>query len=163
MKIAANSIEEYIENLPTDKAAGFNKLRATIKKNLPKGFKEGLAYGMVGYCVPLSKYPNGYHCDPSLPLGFITIACQKNFVALYHMGIYCNPKLLNWFQEEYKKQVPTKLDMGKSCIRFKKPDEIPFKLIGELCSKITPDEWIAMYEEGLKQMQTRKPAKKISK
>lgn len=160
MKLEANSVEEYIDNLPEDKKDGFIKLRNTIKKNIPKGFKECMAYGMIGYVVPHSTYPNGYHCDPKLPLGFLAIACQKNFVAIYHMGIYCDPKLLNWFTEAYKKQVPTKLDMGKSCIRFKKPDEIPFKLIGELCGKMTPQDWIKLYEKGLKQNEERKAAKK---
>ena len=115
--------------------------------NDTKGFKELMGYGMLGYVVPHSKYPDGYHCNPELPLPFINLASQKNFIALYHMGIYSDPKLLNWFTKEYPKHSKSKLDMGKSCIRFKKPEDIPYKLIGELASKLTPDEWIKMYEK----------------
>jgi uncharacterized protein YdhG (YjbR/CyaY superfamily) len=150
MKIEANSPQEYIEKLPEDRKKVLSKLRSTIKKNLPKGFKETLSYGMIGYVVPKNIYPNGYHCDPKLPLPFINIASQKNFVALYHMGIYTDQKLLKWFQSEYPKHSKAKLDMGKSCIRFKKLDDIPYTLIGELVSKISCDEWIEVYERNLK-------------
>ena len=150
MKIEANSPQEYIEKLPEDRKKVLSKLRSTIKKNLPKGFKETLSYGMIGYVVPKNIYPNGYHCDPKLPLPFINIASQKNFVALYHMGIYADQKLLKWFQSEYPKHSKAKLDMGKSCIRFKKLDDIPYTLIGELVSKISCDEWIEVYERNLK-------------
>lgn len=147
MIIPAKNVEDYLKKLPEDKKDGFIKLRETIMKNIPKGFEEQMTYGMVGYVVPLKTYPNGYHCDPSLPLGFMSIACQKKFIALYHMGVYSSPELLSWFTEKYKKQVPSKLDIGKSCIRFKKPDEIPFKLIGELCKKMSMKQWIEKYEE----------------
>ena len=103
-------------------------------------------YGMIGYIVPHSTYPNGYHCNPKLPLPFINLASQKNFIALYHMGIYANPQLLDWFVAEYPKHSTQKLDMGKSCIRFKKMDQIPFDLIAELMQKITVNEWIKCYE-----------------
>lgn len=147
MVIPAKNVEDYLKKLPEDKKEGFIKLHETIKKNIPKGFEEQMIYGMVGYVVPLKTYPNGYHCDPSLPLSFISIACQKNFIAMYHMGIYSSPELLQWFTEEYKKQVPNKkLDMGKSCIRFKKTDEIPYKLIAELCKKMSAKQWIERYE-----------------
>ena len=105
---------------------------------------------MIGYYVPHSLYPNGYHVNPELPLPFINIASQKNFVALYHMGLYNDEKLLNWFKTEYPKYVKTKLDMGKSCIRFKKIETIPYQLIGELVSKITPKMWIERYEQAIK-------------
>lgn len=147
MIIPAKNVEDYLKKLSEDKKEGFIKLRETIAKNIPKGFEEQMIYGMVGYVVPLKTYPDGYHCDPSIPLSFISIACQKNFIALYHMGVYSSPELLEWFTEEYKKQVPTKLDMGKSCIRFKKPNEIPFKLIAELCKKMSMKEWVERYEE----------------
>ncbi len=127
-----------------------NELRNVINKNIPKGFSEGMGYGMLGWAVPHSLYPAGYHCKPEDPLPFLGIASQKNFIAVYHMGIYADPKLLKWFVDEFKKQSTSKLDMGKSCIRFKKPEQIPFKLIGELASKMTPKEWIALYEKGLK-------------
>jgi hypothetical protein len=126
------------------------KLRQTILENLPKGFIEEMNYGMVGYVVPHSIYPAGYHCDTKMPLPFMNIASQKNFIALYHMGIYANTELLNWFTTEYPKHVKTKLDMGKSCIRFKKPEQIPFDLIGQLCSKMQVEDWIALYEKNYK-------------
>jgi hypothetical protein len=127
-----------------------NKLRNVILKNLPKGFKEGMGYGMMGYCVPHSIYPAGYHCNPKDPLPFAGLASQKNSINFYHMGIYADPKLLKWFTVEYAKTGLGKLDMGKSCMRFKKPENIPYKLIGELCSKISVEKWIEVYEKNLK-------------
>lgn len=150
MKIAAESPEQYMDQLPDDRKLPFGQLRKVILGNLPKGFAETISYGMIAYVVPFSIYPGGYHCDPKQPLPFISIASQKNFVALYHMGIYAHPELLNWFTEEYPKHSKTKLDMGKSCIRFKKPEQIPLELIGELCAKMSPKEWIEIYESKLK-------------
>ncbi len=150
MKYPAKTADEYIKALPADKREDFLKLRNTVLKSLPKGFEETMNYGMLGYVVPHSLYPPGYHCDPKLPLPFINLALQKNFIGFYHMGIYANPELLNWFQMEYAKQVPQKLDMGKSCIRFKKPENIPHKLIAQLCKKITPKMWIQIYESNVK-------------
>ena len=126
------------------------KLRAVILKNLPEGFEETMNYGMIGYVVPHTLYPEGYHCDPKLPLPFINLASQKNYIALYHMGVYSDPDLLKWFKEAYADRVPTKLDMGKSCIRFKKPEHIPYDLVGELCSKVGTSEWISRYEKAVK-------------
>lgn len=150
MQSKAATPEEYIQEIPVERQAAFKKLRAVIKKNLPKGFKEGMGYGMMGWDVPHSIYPAGYHCNPKAPLPFMGIASQKNFIAVYHMGVYADPKLLKWFQEAHAKASPKKLDMGKSCIRYKKPEDIPFDLIGELASKITPAEWIATYEKNIK-------------
>ncbi len=150
MRSEAKTPEEYVASLPEERKAAVTELRKTILKNLPKGFKEVMAYGMLGYVVPHSKYPNGYHCDPKQPLPFINIASQKNFVAVYHMGIYADPKLLKWFTDEYPKHCKSKPDMGKACLRFKKLDQIPYKLIAELASKITPDKWIEIYEKALK-------------
>ena len=150
MQSKAATPEEYVESLPDDRREAVNKLRKVIRKNLPKGFVEEMSYGMIGYVVPHKLYPKGYHCDPKLPLPFLNIASQKNFIAVYHMGIYMNPKLLEWFTNEYPKHSKRKLDMGKSCLRFKKPDEIPLDLIGELASKMTVKEWIALYEKALK-------------
>jgi uncharacterized protein YdhG (YjbR/CyaY superfamily) len=141
---------EYLDSLPEDRKEALSELRKAILKNLPKGFEECINYGMLGYVVPHSKYTNGYHCDPKLPLPFMTIASQKNFVAFYHMGIYADQKLLQWFTDEYPKHSKAKLDMGKSCIRFKKLDQIPYKLIGELVSKISAEKWIETYENNLK-------------
>ncbi|HEX6181535.1 MAG TPA: DUF1801 domain-containing protein [Chitinophagaceae bacterium] len=142
--------DEYIESLPEDRKVVMSALRKEIKKNLPKGFSETMGYGNMGWVVPHSLYPAGYHCDPKLPLPFLGIASQKHFVAVYHMGVYADKKLLDWFTKEYAKQVKGKLDMGKSCIRFKKMDQIPYKLIGELASKMTPQDWIDIYEAQLK-------------
>lgn len=144
-----SEVEKYIEGLPEERQTVINKLRAIILASIPKGFEECISYKMIGYVVPHSVYPDGYHCDTKLPLPFINIASQKNFVALYHMGIYANEELLNWFVAEYPKHCKTKLDMGKSCIRFKKMDQIPYDLIGELILKMSCEEWIELYENNL--------------
>lgn len=150
MQSKAKTVEEYIDELPEDRKKAITELRKVIKKNLPKGFSEEMGYGMMGYAVPHSLYPPGYHCDPKQPLPFMGMASQKNFIAVYHMGIYADPKLLAWFTKEYPKHSAKKLDMGKSCLRFKKTEEIPFKLIGELASKMSPKDWISLYEKKLK-------------
>ena len=147
----AKTPEEYISALPQDRKDAISKLRKIILKRLPKGFSETISYGMLGYVVPHSIYPDGYHCDPKLPLPFMSIASQKNFVGVYHMGIYANKELYDWFVNEYPKHSNRKLDMGKSCIRLKKIEEIPYELIGELASKMTPNEWIDIYESNIKQ------------
>lgn len=146
MQSKATTVEEYMQELPEDRRLAIEQLRKAFKKNLPKGFKEEMSYGMIGYVVPHNLYPAGYHCNPKLPLPFINIASQKNFIAVYHMGIYAKDSLLKWFTDEYAKQTTAKLDMGKSCIRFKKPETIPFKLFEELAKKITVQEWINWYE-----------------
>lgn len=150
MKSDAKSPEEYIASLPEDRREPVARLRDAIKDNLPEGFVETMGYGMLTYSVPLSTYPPGYHVGKNVPLGLISVASQKNFVAVYHMGVYADPKLLEWFTSEYRKRVSTKLDMGMSCIRFKKPGEIPFDLIGELVAKLTPQAWIDIYEKARK-------------
>jgi hypothetical protein len=150
MRSDAVTVEEYLESLPDDRREAISTLRKVFKKNLPKGFKETMGYGMIGYVVPHSLYPAGYHCTPELPLPFMNIASQKNFIAVYHMGIYGDANLLQWFTDEYIKAVGKKPDMGKSCIRFKKPELIPFELFGKLASKISPEKWIEMYEKMLK-------------
>ena len=146
MTSKATTPEQYIKELPPERKESITKLRETVLKNLPKGFKEVISYGMIGYVVPHEIYPGGYHCDPKLPLPFLNIAAQKNFIALYHMGIYSNPELLKWFTAEYPKHSQSKLDMGKGCIRFKKPEHIPYKLIGDLIKKISVKDWIKTYE-----------------
>ncbi len=146
MQSKSTSVNEYLSEIPNERVESFSKLRDVILKNIPKGFEEVMSYGMIGYVVPHKTYPAGYHCDPKLPLPFTNIASQKNFIALYHMGIYANPNLLNWFVNEYPKHCKSKLDMGKSCIRFKKMDDIPFKLIGELMKKTSVKDWIKIYE-----------------
>ena len=146
----AITVEQYIAALPEERKKPITELRKVIKKNLPKGFKEGMGYGMIGYVVPLSTYPAGYHCTPELPLPFMSIASQKNFIVVYHMGVYGDATLLKWVLDEYAKLNIGKLDMGKSCIRFKNMEKIPYPLIGELCSKITVGKWIEVYEQMLK-------------
>lgn len=150
MKIEANNPIDYISNLPEERQEAMSRLRQTILDNLPKGFEETMSYGMIGYVVPHSIYPEGYHCTPELPLPFMSIASQKNFVALYHMGIYADKELYDWFVTEYPKHVKTKLDMGKSCIRFKKIETIPYDLIAELCTRMTVKQWIELYEKNVK-------------
>lgn len=150
MKIEANSPEEYIKNVPEERKEPMSKLRSTIKENLPKGFEETMSYGMIGYVVPHSLYPDGYHCNPSLPLPFINLASQKNYIAVYHSGIYADEEMYNWFVQEFQKRKGIKPDMGKSCIRLKKMSDIPYDLIGELVKKISPEQWIATYESNVK-------------
>lgn len=145
-----NTPEAYIKSLPEDRKAIIQELRNVINKNIPDGFEETITYGMIGWVVPHSLYPAGYHVTPELPLPFISIASQKNHIALYHMGVYSDDKLLNWFSDEYPKYIKTKLNMGKSCIRFNPKKELPLKLIGKLCTKITVDQWISIYERQIK-------------
>ena len=150
MQSKATTPEQYLSELPEDRKEAMLKLRNAIKENLPQGFEEVISYGMLGYVVPHSIYLSGYHCDPKLPLPFINLASQKNFIALYHMGIYANKNLESWFVSEYPKHVKTKLDMGKSCIRFKKMDDIPFDFIGELAAKVSVEDWILNYEKAFR-------------
>ena len=142
--------QEYINSLSEERRVAISKLHQLILDNLPQGFELGMTYGMIGYYVPHSVYPSGYHVDPSQPLPFINLASQKNFIALHHMGIYADKKLLEWFTQEYPKHSTTKPDMGKSCIRFKKVEKIPYELIAQLVSKMSVEEWITPYEEQLK-------------
>lgn len=150
MQSKAVTVESYIQEIPEERKKAFEQLRKLINKNLPKGFKEGMGYGMIGWSVPHKIYPAGYHCTPELPLPFAGLASQKNNISFYHMGIYAMPELLNWFTTEYAKLNLGKLDMGKSCMRFKNMEKIPYNLIGELCSKITVQEWIDCYEKNYK-------------
>ena len=133
MQVDTKKINAYIDALDADRAAVVLKLFNTIKKALPKGFEATISYGMIGFVVPFDLYPKGYHCKPSLQLPFINLASQKNFVAIYHMGIYAKPDLMDWFVKSYTALGIGKLDMGKSCIRFKKMESIPYDLIAELC------------------------------
>lgn len=150
MTSKATTPDQYIKELPADRKEAMIKLRETISKNIPKGFKEMMGYGMMGYAVPHEIYPAGYHCNPKDPLPFAGLASQKHFIAFYHMGIYAMPELLKWFVSEYPKHSSAKLDMGKSCVRFKKPEHIPYKLIGQLMKKVSVKEWINVYEKNLK-------------
>lgn len=150
MQSKATTVDQYIAEAPQERQEALQKLRATILAHLPKGFVEAMGYGMAGYAVPHSIYPAGYHCTPHLPLPFMGFASQKNSINFYHMGIYADETLYNWFLTEYAKFSKKKLDIGKSCMRFKKPEDIPFDLIGELVSKISVQDWIATYESKFK-------------
>ncbi len=147
MQSKAKTVADYIDSLPSDRKKIIIEIRKTILKSLPKGFQEEMNYGMIGYVVPHKLYAEGYHCDPKMPLPFINVASQKKHIAVYHMGLYSSGKLLDWFQDEWKVYSSKKLDMGKACIRFKKPEDVPLDLIGELTSKLTPQQWIDIYEK----------------
>ena len=146
MQSKAVTPEEYINEIPQHQLQSFLELRKAIVENLPEGYEEQMSYGMIGYVVPYSIYPKGYHVKPKVPLPLMNLAAQKNFIALYHMGIYANKQLLDWFTQEYPNHSKLKLDMGKGCIRFKNMDQIPYTLIGELVQKMKPEEWVDLYE-----------------
>ena len=150
MQSKASTPEEYINTLPDDRKTAVKELRKIILKNLPKGFAEVMSYGMISYVIPLSLFPQGYLGNPNMPVPFMSIASEKNYVSVHNMAIYGNKKLLEWFTKEYSKVSRTKLDMGKSCIRLKKMDQIPYELIGELAGKVTPKDWLAFYEKAVK-------------
>lgn len=150
MQSTAKTPAEYVNSLPDERKIVIKNIRKTVLDNLPEGFEETMSYGMLGYVVPHSIYPSGYHCDPKTPLPFLSVASQKNFIAFYHMGIYADETLLNWFVAEYPKHCKTKLDMGKSCIRFKKMNDIPLELLGQLVAKMSVQDWISLYEKKLK-------------
>jgi hypothetical protein len=149
MQSKATTPEAYLESLPDERRPVVTALREALLNNLPEGFEECMAYGMLGYVVPHSLYPAGYHCDPRQPLPFISLASQKNYISLYHMGLY-EGELLDWFRGEWQKVSKKKLDMGKCCIRFKKPEDVPVELIGRLAAMVTPQEWVAYYESSIK-------------
>ncbi|MBV1925104.1 MAG: DUF1801 domain-containing protein [Dokdonia sp.] len=150
MEHQVNTTQAYIDTLPEDRQGPVTKLKNILSENLSSEFEEGILYKMIGFYVPHSQYPDGYHCNPKDPLPFINLASQKNFVALYHMGIYAKKELLDWFVGEYPKHCAYKLDMGKSCIRFKKMEDIPYDLIAELAQKMSAAEWIEIYEKTIK-------------
>lgn len=139
-------IQEYIDKLPDDRKLALTKLRKIISENIPDGFTETINYAMPSFVVPHSLYPKGYKCDPKLPLPFISYVSQKNFISIYHMGLYADKNLYDWFVAEYPKYSKTKADIGKSCIRFKKPEQIPYPLIAELVKKMSAQEWIKTFE-----------------
>jgi len=150
MKIIANTVQEYLENIQDERKPIINQIRDVVNEHIPKGFKECINYGMLGWVIPHEVYTNGYHCNPKLPLPFINLASQKNHIGFYHMGIYASPDLMNWFTTEFPKHSDRKLDMGKSCLRFKKPEHVPLNLLGELVSKMSTADWISLYEKNTK-------------
>ncbi len=150
MQSKSTTVEQYLIELPEERKLPMNTLRDIIKYNIPEGFEEVMSYGMIGYVVPHSIYPNGYHCNPKLPLPYINIGSKKNFIILHHLGIYGSKEISNWFVAEYPKYAKHKLDIGKGCVRFKKINEIPFLLIEELIKKISLKKYIAQYEANIK-------------
>jgi hypothetical protein len=150
MRSDAKTPDEYVASLPGDRRQIVSDIRDAVNKNLPRGFKECMLSGMINWVVPHELYPDGYHCDPTQPLGLMGLASQKNYIALYSMSLYADGALLDWFKTEWPRHSQKRLDMGKSCIRFKKPEDVPLKLIGELAAKLTPQDWIEIYEKALK-------------
>ncbi len=150
MKRSALSPDDYLAQLPAQEQELLGQIRSALKEHLPAGFEETIAYGMIGYVVPHSLYPAGYHADPAQPLPFIALAAQKKHISLYHMGLYTDGELMNWFTEAYRRSTGSLPDMGKSCIRFKKTAAAPLGLIGELAEKITVEQWIKRYETQIK-------------
>src|SRR5436305_13137914 len=146
---ASTAVEEYIDRLPDDRKKAVSEIRKAINKNLPKGYNECIAYNMIGWVVPHSAYPAGYHCDPSKPLMLMSLGSTKGHIALHHLGLYGSTPLLNWFQQEWSKLSTKKLDMGKACVRFKKLEDVPLELIGKLATKLSPQQWIEQYENAL--------------
>ena len=149
MPTTAATVDEYIASLPEERKDAMTKLRKVIKKNLPKGYKEEMSYGMIGIVVPHSINPAGYHCNPKIPLPLINLGNKKDGISLHHMGLYGDPTLLDWFVSEYAKKVDSKLDMGKGCVRFKKMDQIPYELIGELIAKVSVDDYVKVVTDNL--------------
>ena len=150
MQSAAKTPDQYFDELPDERKEPLNKLRQIVRDNIPEGFEEVMGYGMPGYVVPHSIYPDGYHVAPDTPLPFISLASQKRHIALYHMGLYSDKELLDWFTSEYPKHSERKLNMGKSCIRWAKPEHIPYDLIAELVTRMSVDRWVAIYESAIK-------------
>ena len=147
MMMVKQEIRDYVKAVPADRRPAFERLLKVVRENLPGGFDEVIQYRMPGFVVPHSAYPPGYHVDPNLPLPFINLANQKGYIALYHLGLYADSELLTWFKTSYAESVSHRLDMGKSCIRFRKIDEIPYDLIAELVSQMTVPDWIQLYEQ----------------
>lgn len=150
MQSKATTPEQFIDELPEDRKAIISTIRKAIKDNLPKGFEEVISYGMLGYVVPHSIYPGGYHCTPKLPLPFINIASQKNHISIHHLGLYASKPMIYWFTEEWGKHTTKKMDMGKGCLRFKKAEDMPINLIEKLAKKMSVQQWIETYESNIK-------------
>lgn len=145
-KAAIQTPADYIAQLPTDRQKIVEAIANTLSENLPSGFEQVMSYGMIGFVVPHSIFPDGYHCNPKLPLPFINIGSTKTHIAIHHMGLYGSSELLAWFQSEWPKYSSKKLDMGKACVRFKKAEDVPLHLIAELAKKMTVNDWVQTYQ-----------------
>lgn len=139
------STTAYIDALPADRQEPMHALCALFREHLPKGFEETIAYKMVGFCVPHSTYPAGYHCDPKIALPFVQIASQKKHLAIYHMGLYAMPEELEWLRTTWAASTKEKLDIGKSCIRLDPAKPLPLEILRALAGRITVERWIEVY------------------
>ena len=148
MQSKATTVEEYLAELPAERREALQTVRAVILKNLPKGYAEGMQYGMIGYYVPHSVYPPGYHCDPKMPLPFAALASQKNYMSIYLMCVYGDSQHAAWFREAWAK-TGKKLDMGKSCVRFRKIEDIPLQVIGQAIKRVPVKKYIEYCESAL--------------
>lgn len=149
------TIKAYLDALPDDRRAALEALRTVINKNLPKGYAEGMQYGMPAWFVPHTLYPHGYHCDPSQPLPFASIASQKSHIGIYLFCTYMDPELMAWFEAEWRK-TGKRWDAGKSCVRVKRLEDIPLELVGQVVKKMPVKRFVEVYEAGL-------PAKVLAK
>lgn len=148
MTSKATTVEQYLAELPEDRRHAISAVREVILKNLPKGYEEGMQYGMIAYYVPHSIYPKGYHCDPKQPLTYAALASQKNYMSIYLMCEYGHTDNREKFVEAYKAS-GKKLDMGKSCVRFKKLDDLPLEVIGDAIGRVPVDTYVSMVESVL--------------
>jgi hypothetical protein len=158
MQSKATTVEQYLAELPIDRRKALQALRTAILKNLPSGYEEGMQYGMIGYFVPHSVYPPGYHCDPAQPLPFAGLASQKNHMSIYLMCVYGDSEQAAWFRQAWAK-TGKKLDMGKSCVRFKKIDEVPLAVIGEAIRRVPAKKFIEYYEAAIGGRAAKRPSK----
>lgn len=154
----AETVKDYLAELPDDRRKAIEAVRKVIRKNLPKGYKEGIQYGMIGYFVPHSVYPPGYHCDPKQPLPFASLASQKNHMSIYLCSIYSDPKEVDWFVKAWT-GAGRKLDMGKGCVRFKKIEDVPLDVVGEAIARMPVEKFVAQYEAVLGATAKRKKKK----
>ena len=157
MQSKAATVEQYLKELPAERRQAINEVRAVILKNLDKNYEEGMQYGMIGYFVPHKLYPAGYHCDPKQPLPFACLASQKNYMSLYMMSEYRPGD--DWFKKAWEK-TGKKLDMGKSCIRFKRVEDLALNVIGEAIRRMPAKKWIEVYESFIKGSRMHSSAKK---
>ena len=155
MQSNAQTVDEYLAGLPEDRRIAISTVRDVILKNLPKGYEEGMQYGMIGYYVPHSIFPAGYHCDPKQPLNYASLGSQKNHMALYLMCVYGDSEHAQWFKQAWE-ATGKKLDMGKACVRFKKLDDLPLDVIGESIARVPCDKYVARYMLIREQMAGRK-------
>ena len=143
----ATTVEEYLESLPEERRAAVSRVRDVILENLPEGYKEGMQYGMIGYYIPLKDYPETYNDQP---LSYAALASQKNYMSLYLTNVYGDPHLEKKFKEAYDAS-GKKMDMGKSCVRFKKLEDLPLDVVAMAISATPVEQFIGIYEESRKQ------------